>query len=113
MWPAGVVPACASLDCLTVFASCVCDGAAVMSVMESADAGDGDVWRRSPPADTAAVMPPSTPPPTTHRFRFGVPGKEFLDFDGAGKHTGVCGVLHIISCSFLAALAYIIACLLS
>jgi Asp-tRNA(Asn)/Glu-tRNA(Gln) amidotransferase A subunit family amidase len=36
---AGVVPACASLDCLTVLARTVEDGAAVARIMASADAG--------------------------------------------------------------------------
>lgn len=78
----GVVPACASLDCLTVFASCVSDGAAVVRVMEGAEAGPADVWRRSPPA-APAVLAPATPAATV--FRFGVPGREFLDFEGPGK----------------------------
>jgi hypothetical protein len=43
----GVVPACASLDCLTVFARSVQDAAELMHVMRSASAAL-DVWRRMP-----------------------------------------------------------------
>lgn len=43
----GVVPACASLDCLTVFARSVADGAALMQIMRSAST-PLDVWRREP-----------------------------------------------------------------
>jgi len=43
----GVVPACASLDCLTVFARSVADGAMLMQIMRSASA-PLDVWRREP-----------------------------------------------------------------
>ncbi|MFN3661373.1 allophanate hydrolase [Yoonia sp.] len=37
----GVVPACRSVDVVTVFAGCVGDGIAVRAVMEGVDAGDG------------------------------------------------------------------------
>lgn len=43
----GVVPACASLDCLTVFARSVQDGKQLVRIMRSASA-DLDVWRRVP-----------------------------------------------------------------
>jgi allophanate hydrolase len=43
----GVVPACASLDCLTVFARNVQDGTQLMRIMRSASASL-DVWRRVP-----------------------------------------------------------------
>lgn len=79
---AGVVPACAALDCLSVFAHSVGDAAVVAKIMRSADAGAEDVWRRDPVAL-------STPPLTdgsSHGFRFAVPTSEFLEFEGAGKH---------------------------
>jgi allophanate hydrolase len=41
---AGAVPACASLDCITVFAATVADGVAVRRVMEGYDAADP--WSR-------------------------------------------------------------------
>ncbi len=37
----GVVPACRSVDVVTVFAGCVADGVAVRAVMEGVDPGDG------------------------------------------------------------------------
>lgn len=37
----GVVPACRSVDVVTVFAGCVADGVAVRAVMDGVDAGDG------------------------------------------------------------------------
>ncbi|WIA09866.1 hypothetical protein OEZ85_010080 [Tetradesmus obliquus] len=75
---AGVVPACASLDCLTVFARSVDDGAAIMAVMERGDAGPADVWRRSSPLPLTYSPGPGAP------FRFGVPGPEFLEWTGPG-----------------------------
>lgn len=74
----GVVPACASLDCLTVFARSVHDGAAIMAVMERGDAGPADVWRRSSPLPLTYSPGPGAP------FRFGVPGPEFLEWTGPG-----------------------------
>jgi allophanate hydrolase len=77
----GVVPACAALDCLTVFAGCVEDAAEAARIMRSADAGPGDVWRRTPA--------PARPPPAPGApFRFAVPGPEFLEWDGAGAAAG-------------------------
>jgi hypothetical protein len=73
-----VVPACASLDCLTVFARSVDDGAAIMAVMESGNAGPADVWRRSSP------LPLAYSPGAPLTFKFGVPGPEFLEWTGPG-----------------------------
>jgi hypothetical protein len=74
----GVVPACASLDCLTVFSRSVGDGAAIMAVMERGAAGPADVWRRSSP------LPLTYSPGAPLQFTFGVPGPEFLDWRGPG-----------------------------
>ncbi|GIL80104.1 hypothetical protein Vretifemale_9289 [Volvox reticuliferus] len=74
----GVVPACASLDCLTVFTCNVADGVEVMRVMQSGSAGAEDVWRRPPPALAASALPP------TEGFCFGVPSREQLDWSGPG-----------------------------
>ncbi|GLI71220.1 hypothetical protein VaNZ11_016284 [Volvox africanus] len=74
----GVVPACASLDCLTVFSCNVADGVEVMRVMQSASAGAEDVWRRPPPALAPSAMPP------TVGFRFGIPSREQLDWSSPG-----------------------------
>jgi hypothetical protein len=73
----GVVPACATLDCLTVFAGSVEDAAEVAAIMRSADAGAQDVRRRTP----APIRPP---PASKAPFRFAVPSAEFLEWDGAG-----------------------------
>eukprot|EP00775_Hariotina_reticulata_P014156 gene14156-14294_t len=70
----GVVPACAALDCLTVFSCSVSDGAAIMAVMQQGDAGAADVWRRTPVAL----------PPIGQQFRFAVPSEQFLDWEGPG-----------------------------
>ncbi|GBF99242.1 allophanate hydrolase [Raphidocelis subcapitata] len=73
----GVVPACASLDCVTVFARSVEDATAVMRLMRAAGGGAEDVWRRAP-------APTRPPPATTGAFRFCTPGPAFLEWDGAG-----------------------------
>jgi Asp-tRNA(Asn)/Glu-tRNA(Gln) amidotransferase A subunit family amidase len=70
-----VVPACAALDCLTVLARSVAQGGAIMGVMEGADAGPGDVWRRT------RLALPGLP---QQGFRFGVPGEAFTEWDGPG-----------------------------
>jgi allophanate hydrolase len=44
----GVVPACRSVDCVTVFAGCVADGVAVRKVMEGFDAADPYSRRAAP-----------------------------------------------------------------
>jgi hypothetical protein len=77
----GVVPACASLDCLTVFSRSVDDGAAIMAVMENGSAGPADVWRRSSP------VPLSYSPGTPLQFKFGVPAPEFLEWAGPGERS--------------------------
>ena len=62
----GIVPACASLDCASVFALDVADGAAVLAVMAGPDRGDP--WSRRLP-----VPPPSPPTVATAGLRLGVP----------------------------------------
>jgi allophanate hydrolase len=44
----GVVPACRSVDVVTVFAGCVADGIAVRAVMDGVDAGDGFTRKAQP-----------------------------------------------------------------
>lgn len=80
--PAGVVPACAALDCLTVFARSVADGSAIMQVMEAADAGGADVWRR------LRLALPGLP---QQGFRFGVPAEQFTEWDGPGEEVRAAG----------------------
>jgi allophanate hydrolase len=68
----GVVPACRSLDCVTVFASDVGDAARVDALVAGFDAGDP--FSRLEPHTTAPILPGA--------FRFGVPGPEHLEWFG-------------------------------
>ncbi|MGW4640498.1 allophanate hydrolase [Sphaerisporangium sp. NPDC004334] len=67
----GVVPACASLDCPSVFARSAADGLAVLSVMAGPE--PADPWSRPLPV-------PSPAPPAVGAMRVGVP--EHLSFFG-------------------------------
>ena len=72
----GVVPACRSLDCPSVFSLSVADGAAVLSVLARYD--DEDPYSR--------VLPPVSPVPAAlpARVRVGLPAAlEFADADAA------------------------------
>lgn len=66
----GVVPACRSLDCVSVFALHCGDAAQVMQVAAGYDATDA----------YARPAPPSVPVFRPQRFRFGVPRDEQLEF---------------------------------
>jgi allophanate hydrolase len=70
----GVVPACRSLDCVSIFALTVADAAAVLEVIRGADPEDAQ--SRRPPAGFACLgaMPGS--------FRFGVPSPAQREFFG-------------------------------
>jgi len=70
----GVVPACRTLDCVSIFALSAADAAAVLSVAEGYD--EADAYSRSILDDTA---PAHT---ITSRFRFGVPPQAQLNFFG-------------------------------
>jgi allophanate hydrolase len=59
----GLVPACRSLDCVTVLATTVADAAAVDAVIAGFDADDP--WSRPSPDDAPQVL--------QARFRFGIP----------------------------------------
>jgi allophanate hydrolase len=61
----GVVPACASLDCVAIFAASCADARAVLDVLDLYD--EDDAWSRSP-SERARALPPSSA-----GFRFGVP----------------------------------------
>jgi allophanate hydrolase len=71
----GVVPACRSLDCVSVFALTVEDAAAVADIARGYDADDPS---SRPEADAVRFQPGPCPP----RFRFGVPGGAALEFFG-------------------------------
>jgi allophanate hydrolase len=64
----GVVPACASLDCVSVFAGSVADATAVLAVIAGHEAADP--WSRRLPPDRAARVPAAGGP---RPARIGVP----------------------------------------
>ncbi len=70
----GVVPACRSLDCVSIFALTVADARAVLAVAAGFDAAD-PYSRAAPPGFSLAQRPPA-------RFRFGVPAPAALVFHG-------------------------------
>ena len=69
---AGVVPACQSLDCVSIFATNADDAAAALSAAAGFDAADP--YSRAPLTPIDGPLPP---PPT--RFRFGLPRAADLD----------------------------------
>ena len=75
---AGVVPACRSLDCVSVFALTVEDAVAVADVACGLDLGDPG---SRPDADGFRFQPTPRPP----HFRFGVPAGPALSFLGDGR----------------------------
>jgi allophanate hydrolase len=68
----GVVPACRSLDCVSVFAGSVADAARVIEIAAGFDALDA-FSRAAPPGQSAIAIP---------GFRFGVPAAADLQFFG-------------------------------
>jgi allophanate hydrolase len=71
---AGVVPACRSLDCVSIFAADAAMAERVWRVAQGADAADPFSRTPSPGAGAAPWLPGP--------FRFGVPGDEELEFFG-------------------------------
>ncbi len=71
----GVVPACRTLDCVSIFSQTARDASLVLSVARGADAGDA--YSRVP--ETGAEAAPWVAAAT---FRFGVPRAESLEFYG-------------------------------
>lgn len=67
----GVVPACKTLDCVSLFARDALQAHQILAIMDKPDAQDP--WQRSTPTG-------ATPLPAN--FRFGVPRHDQLDFDG-------------------------------
>lgn len=68
---AGVVPACRTLDCVSIFALQADDAAAVLAVAQGFDAADVTSRRAGPPADKLG-----------RHFTFGVPRDDQLAFFG-------------------------------
>lgn len=69
----GVVPACRTLDCVTVFAETINDGAAVLDVMAGFDAAD---------PYSRPLAPPETPFTEIAKARIGIPRADQLEFFG-------------------------------
>lgn len=67
----GVVPACRSIETISIFALTVADAQTVFDVVRAHDEDD-------PFSRNVALFPSDTP----ERFRFGVPADDFLDFFG-------------------------------
>ena len=76
---AGVVPACRSLDCVSIFAMTVADGMCVLSGLVGAD--DDDAYSRTAPSgfSIGAIAPPAA-------FEFAVPAAVDLRFFGNGDY---------------------------
>lgn len=71
----GLLPACRTLDCVSIFAQTCADAARVFQVARGFDAGDE--YSRAPrPGEDAA------PWSATENFRFGVPAAQGLEFFG-------------------------------
>jgi allophanate hydrolase len=71
----GVVPACRSLDCVSIFALCAGDAARVLSAAAGFDAED-------PYSRRLQASPPAAQRAARTSFRFGVPRSEQLEFFG-------------------------------
>ncbi|MFW5825904.1 MAG: allophanate hydrolase [Marinobacter sp.] len=67
----GVVPACQSLDCVSIFARSADQARTVLAAASVSD--PDDPWQRPAPPGRR---------PVAERFRFGVPRDDQLDFDG-------------------------------
>ena len=73
----GVVPACRSLDCVSIFTATAGDADAVWRVAQGFDAAD--------PYSRTAAVGAGAAPWLTGAFRFGVPGAAALEFFGDEK----------------------------
>ncbi|KAL4513659.1 hypothetical protein Ndes2526A_g04990 [Nannochloris sp. 'desiccata'] len=75
----GVVPACYTLDCPSVFALTVEDGAAIGTLLENKDVGD-PTWRQR----RTEYLSKSFASGPKKKFRFAVPAPQYMDFSGPG-----------------------------
>jgi allophanate hydrolase len=71
---AGAVPACQSLDCITVFAASVDLAAAIAAIMRTTAPDPADPWSRAAPSHAMATAP--------HGLRLGLPTLASDDVDG-------------------------------
>jgi allophanate hydrolase len=84
----GVLPACASLDCVSVFAHDAADAATVFGVAAGHD--PGDPWSRST----------SAPPAAPRRGRVGVPRPDLLSFTEPAARTAWQAALDLAAMRF-------------
>jgi allophanate hydrolase len=73
----GVLPACRTLDCVSVFTETCADASKVLAVLRGKDAKDPYSREASPGMNAAPWLASS--------FRFGVPTKQTLEFFGDGQ----------------------------
>lgn len=76
----GLLPACKSLDCVSIFSLTVSEAQRIMEV--AAKASGADPWDR-PAKDLA--QGPRLPPSGPVNFRFGIPSRPFVDFNSFGS----------------------------
>ncbi|MEA2196179.1 MAG: allophanate hydrolase [Solirubrobacteraceae bacterium] len=69
----GMVPACASLDCVSILAASVADGAAVLDVIAGFD--PRDAWSRRAPSRPPSRAPGAGSPPRSGRIGVPLPGQ--------------------------------------
>ena len=74
----GVVDACKTLDCVSVFAQNCADADAVLKIVGKHDLDEA--WSRKPPTKWKRILP---------KFRFGVPRAEELEFFGWEEAAGL------------------------
>lgn len=109
---AGVVPACGSIDCLSVFARTSAEGAMVATQMACASDFPADPTLRLQPAlDSArwrsAVLQAQPPSGEAASFVYTVPADELLAFDGprGADYAQHCKAAFQACCARCAALA--------
>ena len=79
----GVVPACRSIDCVSIFALTSDDAARVLAVASGYDAADA--YSRKAPA-SGSVSAAAASASSTRAFRFGVPRADQLEFFGDSEY---------------------------
>lgn len=67
----GIVPACLTLDCISIFARSSADASVLLDIASAKD--EQDPWQRTPPAGQR---------PFGLQLRIGIPAEDQLDFDG-------------------------------
>ena len=73
----GAIPACYTLDCLSIFSLTVSDGVEIARILENDDFSD-PTWRpRNSELSKRTFVP-------QQKFRFGFPSRQFWQFDGPG-----------------------------